>query len=123
MDTGETSDYYSINECSRKLDINHSSICKVLSGTTNSATSKLDKNKCIFEKIESIEYKLKGERRLPIRVRAIQIDTNKISDYDSLSKCCKDLDVNLSSVRKIINSECVSAISKKDNCLYTFEKI
>ena len=50
--SGEAFDYYSINECARRLDIIHSSIHRVLNGDANTATSKLDKNKYRFEKID-----------------------------------------------------------------------
>ena len=50
--TGESSDYDSINECSRGLDINVASISCVLKGITKTATSKLDKNKYYFKKLE-----------------------------------------------------------------------
>ena len=51
INTGESSDYDSISKCSKKLDINHGSICHVLNGIQNTATSKLDKNKYTFEKM------------------------------------------------------------------------
>ena len=50
--SGESSDYDSLTKCSRKLDIDHGSINRVLKGITKTATSKLDKNKYKFEKLE-----------------------------------------------------------------------
>ena len=47
--SGESFDYDSI---SKGLDINHGSICHVLNGIYKTATSKLDKNKYKFEKID-----------------------------------------------------------------------
>ena len=123
IDTGESSDYYSINDCSRKLDINQASVRRVLDGVIKTTTSKLDKNKYIFEKIEKLEYKQKGENRPPIRVRAIKLDTNETSDYDSINKCSNALDIDRSAVRRIINGITESSTSKKDKSLYTFEKI
>ena len=52
IDSGDSFDYHSIFECSRRLDINNASISCVLNGTTKTATSKLDKNKYKFEKID-----------------------------------------------------------------------
>ena len=49
MNTGESSDYDSINKCSKGLDIVHASIGKVLSRIQETANSKLDKNKYTFE--------------------------------------------------------------------------
>ena len=51
MNTGESSDYDSINKCSKGLDIEHASIRKVLSGICKTATSKLDKNKYTFKRL------------------------------------------------------------------------
>ena len=52
INTGESSDYDSISKCSKKLNINHGSICRILKGDYKTATSKLDKNKYKFEKID-----------------------------------------------------------------------
>ena len=52
INSGESFDYDSINKCSKGLDINDCSIRYVLKGITKTATSKLDKNKYKFEKIE-----------------------------------------------------------------------
>ena len=123
IDTGESSDYYSINDCSRKLDINHASICRVLHGIIKATTSKLDKNKYIFEQIENLKYQQKGEKRPPIKVRAIKLDTNETSYYDSINKCSNALDIDRSAIRKIINGINETSTSKKDKSLYTFEKI
>ena len=50
--SGESFDYDSINKCSKGLDINHASIGRVLNGITKTATSKLDKNKYYFKKLD-----------------------------------------------------------------------
>ena len=52
IDSGDSFDYHSIYECSRRLDIRNASISNVLNGITKTATSKLDKNKYKFEKID-----------------------------------------------------------------------
>ena len=52
INSGESTDYDSIYECSKKLDINVGSICSVLKGITKTATNKIDKNKYKFEKID-----------------------------------------------------------------------
>ena len=49
--SGESFDYHSIYECSKRLDIHAASICRVLNGIQKTATSKLDKNKYTFEKM------------------------------------------------------------------------
>ena len=50
--TGESSDYDSISKCSKRLNIHPGSICDVLNGITKTATSKLDKNKYNFKKLD-----------------------------------------------------------------------
>ena len=52
INTSESFDYHSIYECCKKLDINHSSIYRVLKGLNKTATSKHDKNKYYFKKLE-----------------------------------------------------------------------
>ena len=51
INSGESSDYHSIYECSKRLDINDCSIRYVLNGTTKTATSKIDKNKYTFKRL------------------------------------------------------------------------
>ena len=52
INSGESFDYHSIYECSKRLDINRASISDVLKGIQKTATSKIDKNKYKFEKID-----------------------------------------------------------------------
>ena len=52
INSGESFDYDSINKCSKVLDINDCSIRYVLKGITKTATSKIDKNKYKFEKLD-----------------------------------------------------------------------
>ena len=49
--TGESSDYDSINKCGKRLYINVASISDVLKGRQKTATSKKDKNKYRFERL------------------------------------------------------------------------
>ena len=51
INSGDSFDYHSIYECSKRLDIQAASIRRVLNRTTKTATSKLDKNKYTFEKM------------------------------------------------------------------------
>ena len=50
--SGESFDYDSIKKCSKGLDIDIASIARVLNGIQKTATSKLDKNKYYFKKLE-----------------------------------------------------------------------
>ena len=50
--SGESFDYDSIKKCSKGLDTDIASICYVLKGIQKTATSKLDKNKYYFQKLE-----------------------------------------------------------------------
>ena len=52
INSGESFDYDSIKKCSKELDINPRSIRFVLNGIQKTATSKLDKNKYYFKKLE-----------------------------------------------------------------------
>ena len=52
INSGESFDYDSIKKCSKGLDINAASISRVLNGIYKTATSKLDKNKYYFKKLE-----------------------------------------------------------------------
>ena len=52
INSEESFDYDSIKKCSKGLDIDRASIRCVLNGITKTATSKLDKNKYKFEKID-----------------------------------------------------------------------
>ena len=52
INSGESSNYHSIYECSKRLDIDIGSISSVLKGITKTATSKIDKNKYKFEKLD-----------------------------------------------------------------------
>ena len=52
INSGESFDYHSIYECSKRLHINDTSIALVLNGIYKTATSKLDKNKYYFKKLE-----------------------------------------------------------------------
>ena len=52
INSGESFDYDSIKKCGKELDINPGSITRVLNGIYKTATSKLDKNKYKFGKID-----------------------------------------------------------------------
>ena len=52
INSEESFDYDSIYECSKRLDIHAASIARVLKGITKTTTSKLDKNKYYFKKLE-----------------------------------------------------------------------
>ena len=52
INSGESFDYDSISKCGKGLDIDIGSISRVLNGITKTATSKLDKNKYYFKKLE-----------------------------------------------------------------------
>ena len=52
INSGESFDNHSIYECSKRLDIHIASICGVLKGIYKTSTSKHDKNKYYFKKLE-----------------------------------------------------------------------
>ena len=51
MNTGESSDYDSIYQCGKGLDIERASIRRVLSGIYKTSTSKLDGNRYYFQRL------------------------------------------------------------------------
>ena len=66
----------------------------------------------------------KGLNRFkPIRIKAINIKSEETSDYDSIKKCSKILDISEQSIRRVLNGIANSATSKKDKNIYRFEKI
>ena len=65
----------------------------------------------------------KGENLPAIRVRAININTSESSDYDSITKCGKGLDIHIDSIRSVLNGRQKTATSKIDKNKYKFEKI
>ena len=65
----------------------------------------------------------KGEKLPPIRVRATNLNSGESSDYDSISKCSKGLDIHIASIRRVLKGITKTATSKIDKNKYYFEKI
>ena len=65
----------------------------------------------------------KGQRLPRISVRGTNKNTGESSEYHSLYKCSKELDINHDSISKVLKGINKTATSKKDKCKYTFEKI
>ena len=66
----------------------------------------------------------KGENLPPaIRVRATNINTGESSDYDSISKCSKKLDINPGSIIRVLNGIQKTATSKIDKNKYYFVRL
>ena len=65
----------------------------------------------------------KGEKRPPIRVRATNINSGESFDYDGITKCGKGLDIDISSICRVLNGIHKTATSKLDKNKYKFEKL
>ena len=65
----------------------------------------------------------KGKNLPPIRVRAINTNSGESFDYDSIKKCSKEINVENSSIRKILEGIYKTSTSKKDKNKYTFERL
>ena len=65
----------------------------------------------------------KGVKLPPIRVRAINLNSGESSDYDSINKCGKRLDINDGSIRCVLKGIYKTATSKLDKNKYKFEKL
>ena len=64
----------------------------------------------------------KGENRSAIRVRAININSGESFDYDSIKKCGKRLDINIASIRRVLNGIQKTATCKLDKNKYYFQR-
>ena len=62
----------------------------------------------------------KGKKLPPIRVRAININSEESFDYDSIKKCSKGLDIDDSSIRRVLKGIQKTATSKLDKNKYYF---
>ena len=65
----------------------------------------------------------KGEKLPPIRVRAINTNSGKSFDYDSITKCGKRLDINRASISDVLKGIQKTATSKLDKNKYNFKKL
>ena len=63
------------------------------------------------------------ENKAPIRIRATNIETGNSTDYDSISKCGRDLDINTGLICKVLKGFQNTSESKKDKNKYKFEKL
>ena len=66
----------------------------------------------------------KGGKSLPpIKIRAINTETGESFDYESISKASRDLIIYLGNISNILNGTYKTALSKKYNKRFRFEKI
>ena len=117
INSGVTSVYNSINKCCKDLDINIGSIMRILDGTFNSATSKKDKNKYTFEKLNC------ETDTSSIKVRATNIHTGESTEYSSISECCRSLGISRERIRQLLKGFQNTVSNRKDKIKYTIEKI
>jgi len=73
---------------------------------------------------ENIIKDHKGGRCLPpIKIKAINAETDEWFDFESIKKAAKDLIINSVSVRRVLNGTYKTALSKKYKQRFRFEKI
>ena len=65
----------------------------------------------------------KGKNLPPIRVRATNLNSGESFDYDSIKKCSKGLDLDIASIRRVLNGIQKTATSKIDKNKYYFKKL
>ena len=66
----------------------------------------------------------KGGKRLPpIKIRAINTETDESFDYESITKATKDLIVDISGIRYVLNGKQKTTFSKKYKIRFRFKKI
>ena len=65
----------------------------------------------------------KGKSRSPVRVQALNINSEETSDYHSIYECYKSLDIHKESIRRVLDGIYKTATSKKDKDKYTFKRI
>jgi len=64
-----------------------------------------------------------GKNLPPIKIRAINTETRESFEYESITKTAKDLIINLGNISSILNGTSKTALSKKYNQRFRFEKI
>ena len=59
----------------------------------------------------------------PAKIRATNMNTGESSDYDSITKCSKGLDINSGLICKVLNGNQKTSKSKLDGNKYYFERL
>ena len=65
----------------------------------------------------------KGKKLPPIRVRATNLNSGESFDYDSITKCGKELDVHSASICYVLKGIQKTATCKLDKNKYYFKKL
>ena len=64
-----------------------------------------------------------GKNLPAINVRATNMNTGESSDYDSITKCSKRVDIHTNAIRMVLSGIQKTATSKLDKNKYTFERL
>jgi len=85
--------------------------------------NRLDNLQLITQRENSIKNNAGGTCLPPIKIKAINTETGESFDYESIKKTAKDLMIDTASIRHVLNGTHKTAISKKYNIRFRFEKI
>ena len=97
---------------------------RVVEHINNTKTDNRLDNLQLITQIENITKDHKGDKILPpIKIRAINTETGKSFDYESINKTAKDLIINSGLICHVLKGLQKTSISKKYNQRFRFEKI
>jgi len=97
---------------------------RVVDHINNIKTDNRLDNLQLIAQSENTKKDHKGGKSLPpIKIRAINIETGESFDYESITKTAKDLIIDASSIRFILNGTNKTSFSKKYKQRFRFEKI
>ena len=97
----------------------------VIDHMNNIKTDNQLKNLQLITQSQNVKKDYRKDKNLPpaIRVRAVNINTGESSDYDSITKCSKCLDITPASISDVLKGRQKTATSKLDKNKYKFEKL
>ena len=85
--------------------------------------NRLDNLQLITQRENSIKNNTGGKSLPPIKIKAINTETSESFEYESINKAAKDLMIDTASICYILNGTYKTALSKKYNQRFRFEKI
>ena len=85
--------------------------------------NRLDNLQLITNRENTIKDMIKRKYLPPIKVKAINMETGKSFDYESIAKASKDLIIDPKIIHYILNGTSKTSLSKKYKQRFRFEKI
>ena len=97
---------------------------RVVDHVNNIKTDNRLDNLQLISQSENMKKDHKGGKSLaPIKIKAINMETGEWFEYESIKKTAKDLNIDTASIRKVLKGTYKTALSKKYNQRFRFEKI